>query len=154
MTRKKKEKNKRKKGLIIGSICVALGLTIIIIAIAIFSFTTPKTVKLSPSQSVSVNGLVVAIAVDRVNNSGSLSYNDCEAFRTIAKDYNAKTDWFNSSYCKYIIYADYNDTENTTTITLGNGTHAAIYIFDSNREELLDYKFIESTSKGYGILIK
>ena len=44
-------------------------------------------------------------------------------------------------------------TENTTTVTLSDGTHAANYVFDADLNQLLDYKFTESSTKGRSISI-
>ncbi len=158
MSQKKKSKkvNKnKKKNIIIGCICggVVILLIVIITAVTLMN-SKPKRVKLEIGQSVSVSSMTLAIAMDKLNGGGSVTSGTCETFRTLAKQYDSKTDWFRESYCQYIIYADYNDTENSTTITLSDGTHAAIYTFNADRDELEDYKFIESSTKGYGILIK
>ena len=145
---KKVNKNK-KKNIIIGYICggIVIILVIIIVVAALMS-SRPKKVKLEIGQSISVSSMTLAIAMDRLSGGGYVTPDTCETFRTLAKQYDEKTDWFRSSYCQYIIYGDYNDTENSTTITLSDGTHAAIYTFNADRNELEDYKFIESSTMG------
>ena len=94
------------------------------------------------------------MALDKLSGGGEIKQSDCEVFRNLAKAYDKNSDWFKSSYCSYIIYADYNDTEQSATVTLSDGTHTAVYTFDPELDYLLDYKFIDSTTKGQGILIE
>ena len=146
----KKSHKKLWIGIGIGT-AVAAAVAAIIAVVVINSI--PKRVELTPSQAVATASMKVAVAVDKLDGSGSVSTGTCETFRELAKQFNPNTDWFKDSYCKFIIYADYNDTANTTTITLSDGTHAAIYTFDSDNNYLLDYEFTVDLNKGRGILI-
>lgn len=150
---KKKKEQILKKKIYIG---IGIGITIFIgIIIAIIALKAqPKKIELNSKQEVAALSLTVQVAIDRVNGGGEITKQTCEEFRNLAKQYDKNTDWFRTSYCDYIIYADYDDTENTTTVTLSDGTHAAVYTFDHDNDYLLDYKFIESSQKGYGIIIK
>lgn len=151
---KKQEKQKKayiKVGIGIGcGVLIAIGIMVAVI----MSKIEPKKVELTSDQSISVTSLTIAILKERLNGSGTVTEKTCESFREIAKSWDKNTDWFRTSYCSAIMYADYDDTENTSTFTLTDGTHAAIYTFDYNKDYLLDFKFVENTKKGYGILIE
>lgn len=151
--KKKKEESKKKLIAIISGICAVVVVGIIILTVALSSGSKPKKVELTVNQSASVSMLIAAVAMDKLDGSGSVSSATCETFRTLAKSYNEKTDWFKSSYCNYIIYADYNETANATTVTLSDGNHAAVYTFSSDRNQLLEYEFTDSTVKGRGLTI-
>lgn len=98
--------------------------------------------------------MVIAALKSQINSTGSITKKTCEEFRTLAKSYDKNTDWFESSYCNYIIRADYDKTENTTIITMLDGKRAATYTFNSNLKKLIDFKFAESTQKGHYVDIR
>ena len=154
MAQKKDEKSKKKLIAIVSSICAVAVIAVIVLVVILSSNSKPKEVKLTVEQSASVSMVTAAVAMDKLDSSGSTTTNSCETFRALAKAYNKDTDWFRSSYCEYIIYADYNDTANTTTVTLSDGAHVATYVFNRNRDMLLDFEFTSSTTKGRGIIIE
>lgn len=149
----KKEALNKKLIAIISSICAAVVGIIVLVVVLSQSTSKPKEVELELEQSTNVSYLVLAVANDKLNGSGSVSPIVCGTFRTLAKEYDGNTDWFKDSYCSYILYADYSETAKTKTITLSDGAHAAIYTFNSFGDVLLDYEFVESTTKGRAITI-
>lgn len=159
MPNKKSQKSKASKNklkIIIG-VAVASVLVVVVAVVAILSNSAPSKYKLntnSPTEAFTVSYLRFQVALDKLSGGGKIKQSDCEVFRNLAKAYDKNSDWFKPSYCSYIIYADYNDTEQSATVTLSDGTHAAVYTFDPELDYLLDYKFIDSTTKGQGILIE
>ena len=148
----KKQKEKKKKIYI--TIGISAGVIIIVfIAIIASGLFSNKKYKLESDESLYVQIVKTAISIDKLNSSGSTSSKACQAFKDIAKAYDKNTDWFTSSYCNGIFYADYNDTEKSSTVTLYDCNHAAIYVFDKDLDYLLEYNFVYSASKGRGITI-
>ena len=155
MVQKKDEKSKKKLIAIVSNIFAVVVIAVIVLVVVLStSNSKPKEIKLTVGQSASVSMVTAAVAIDKLDGSGSTTASSCEAFRALAEAYDEKTDWFNGSYCKYIIYADYNETANTTTVTLSDGAHAATYVFNRNQDMLLDFEFTSSTTKGRVIIIE
>lgn len=152
MAKKKTKQSKKKVYTIVG---IIVGIVAIVLVIAIVcGLSSDKKYKLDSSQSLYVKLMKTAVAMDKVNGSGEIDTKTCRVFKDLAKAYNENTDWFSTSYCRSIIYADYADTEKTSTVYLYDDSHAAIYTFDKDIDYLTDYKFIESTEKGRSIIIK
>lgn len=149
----KKEALNKKLIAIISSICAAVVGIIVLVVVLSQSSSKPKEIRLEAAQATDVSSLVLAVALDKLDGSGSVPPAVCETFRTLAEEYNKNTDWFKHSYCSYIIYADYSETAQTKVVTLSDGAHAAVYTFDSFDDLLLDYEFVESTTKGRAITI-
>lgn len=150
---KKEAPNKKLIAIISGICAVAVVGIIALVAVLSQSSSKPKEIRLEVAQATDVSSLVLAVALDKLDGSGSVPPAVCETFRTLAEEYNKNTDWFKHSYCSYIIYADYSETAQTKVVTLSDGAHAAIYTFDSFDDLLLDYEFVESTTKGRAITI-
>ena len=153
----KKNKKNGKIIAIISSICAALIVVIVILVLVIPKSTSapePKEVELEISQMLAVSRMTLAVAQDRVNGSGTVTQETCKTFREIAKKYDEQADWFDSRYCSYLIYADYNETEKTLTVTINDDAHAAIYTFNYDRDRLLNYEFVKKQQSGRSITVK
>ena len=153
MVRKKQKQKAKTKVYIAVGVSVGVIIIALIIAVACGLFSGKKY-KLDQTESIYVHLMKTAIAMDRVNGAGDVNIKTCRAFKDLAKAYDSNTDWFSTSYCRYTFYADYIDTEKTSTVTLYGDGHAAVYTFDNDIDYLLDYKFIESAEKGRSISIE